>query len=100
RIFADIGLALEQDYTATCDNKQTIRLLIASAAQFNTKLRHVNIKHHWLREKVQNGEIKINWITTADMPADGFTKLLTAQNHQKLLKYLSLVDISVRLKRI
>ena len=98
RIFADIGLALEQDYSATCDNKQTIRLLTASTAQFNTKLRHVDIKHHWLREKVQSGEIKINWTPTAAMPADGLTKPLTVQNHQKLLKHLSLVDISARLE--
>jgi hypothetical protein len=97
RIFGDIRLTLEQEYTATCDNKQTIRLLTASTAQFNTKLRHVDIKHHWLREKVQNGEITINWTATADMPADGLTKPLSAQNHRKLLKHLSLVDISDRL---
>jgi hypothetical protein len=52
-----------------------------------------------LREKVQNGEIAINWITTADMPTDGLTKPLSAQNHRKLLKHLSLVDISGHLRQ-
>ena len=98
RIFADIHLTLDQDYSATCDNRQTIRLLIASVPQFNTKLRHVDIKHHWLREKVQDGDIKIQWITTADMPADGFTKPLRGQQHLKLIKHLSLVDISEHLR--
>lgn len=97
RIFSDIRLMLDQEYSATCDNKQTIRLLTACTPQFNTKLRHVDIKHHWLREKVQDGEIAINWVATADMPADGFTKPLSVQQHRKLLKHLSLVDISGRL---
>jgi hypothetical protein len=41
----------------------------------------------------------IDWIATGDMPADGLTKPLPAQKHLKLLKYLSLVDISGLLAR-
>ena len=85
---------LEQDYSATYNNKQTIRLLIASTAQFNIKLQYINIKYHWLQEKMQNSKIIINEAAIADMPADSLTKLLSGQNHRKLLKYLSLVDIS------
>ena len=100
RIFHDIRLVLDQqEYTATCDNRQTIRLLTATTPQFTTKLRHVDIKHHWLREKVQQGTIAIEWIATGDMPADGLTKPLPAQKHLKLLKCLSLVDISGLLAR-
>ena len=39
--------------------KQTIRLLTKSDAELNTKLRHVDIHHHWLRQEVREGSINI-----------------------------------------
>src|SRR5256886_1729092 len=44
------------------DNRQTIRLLTAQTPVLTTKLRHVDISQHWLRERVQNGDIRIKWI--------------------------------------
>ena len=34
-----------------CDNQQTIRLVNADIALLNTKLRHVDIHNHWLRQE-------------------------------------------------
>jgi hypothetical protein len=60
-----------------CDNTQTIRLLTQSGQKLNTKLRHIDIYQHWLRQEVQTEQLRINWIPTSDMPADGFTKALS-----------------------
>ena len=58
-----------------------------------TKLSHIDIAQHWLRECVQNNIINVERIDTNNMVADGLTKALTAQKHQYLIRLLGLVDI-------
>lgn len=41
------------------DNKQTIRLVSAEVARLQTKLRHVDIHNHWVRQEVQRGRINV-----------------------------------------
>ena len=65
--------------------------------KLNTKLRHVDIHQHWLCQEIQQGRIVIQLLSTAEMPADGLTKLLPAQRQALFVKQLNLVDISTRL---
>jgi hypothetical protein len=62
--------------------------------KLDTKLRYVDIHQHWLRQEVQAGRIDIEWMPTAEMPADGFTKQLPRQKHEEFVRQLNLVDIS------
>ena len=61
------------------------------------KLRHVDIHNHWLRQEAQNGKIKVIYIPTNDMIADGFTKSLPANKICQFLKHVGLVDIRDKL---
>ena len=79
------------------DNQQTIHLLTAQTPILMTKLRHVDISQHWLRERVQNGDIHVKWVPTSDMAADGFTKALPRQKQEGFVRQLGLVDIGGRL---
>ena len=63
----------------------------------DTKLRHVDIHQHWLRQEVQEHRVELKWLPTAEMPADGFTKALSAQKHATFVAQLNLVDISDKL---
>lgn len=65
-----------------------------------TRLRHVDIHNHWLREKVQNKEINVRWVDTNSMPADGLTKPLSTEMHAHFVKQLGLVDILHRIRAI
>jgi hypothetical protein len=62
-------------------------------ARIQTKLRHVDIHQMWLRQEVDSGRITVEWKPTADMPADGFTKLLPRQKHKNFIRQLGLKDI-------
>jgi hypothetical protein len=62
--------------TIQCDNMQTVGLLTKENAVLNTRLRHVDIHNHWLRQEVQRQHIKVTWVETAKMVADGMTKAL------------------------
>jgi hypothetical protein len=75
------------------DNTQTIRLLISEIAKVDAKLRHVDVTQCWLREFVQRGILKMNYLLTAKMTADEMTKILSSQKHKKFIKQLRLVNI-------
>ena len=98
RFFKEVGFDPKEKQVIYCDNMQTIRLLTKSDAELNTKLRHVDIHHHWLRQEVQEGRIKIDWTPTSSMAADGLTKALPRQKHEAFIEQLNLIDIKERIK--
>lgn len=79
--------------TLRCDNQQTVNLLTSEHAKIDTKLRHVDIHGHWLRQEIREGRITIKWVPTAKMAADGLTKILPRQKHEDFIKILRMQDI-------
>jgi hypothetical protein len=65
-----------------------------------TKLRHVDIHQHWLRQEVQANRIAVQWVSTNNMPADGLTKSLPRQRQEKFVQMLGLVNIKDKLPPI
>jgi hypothetical protein len=94
RLFEDIGFKLDHELVINCDNQQTIRLLTKDLPTLVTKLKHVDIRQHWLREQVADNHITIVWTPTNQMPADGLTKPLPRQKHQNFVRQLGLVDLT------
>ena len=97
RLFDGLSYSMDGGMTIHADNQQTIRLLKAQEPLLTTKLKHVDVHQHWLRQEVQNGVIDVEWVSTTDMKADGFTKALTRQPHERFIQQLNLVDIQVAL---
>ncbi len=93
RFFEAIGFDIEREFTLLCDNMQTVRLLKHDTPKLDTKLRHIDVHQHWLRQEVQDKKLDIRWVPTAKMPADGLTKILPYQKHKAQVKQLNLVDI-------
>jgi antitoxin component of MazEF toxin-antitoxin module len=94
RLFKALQLDSGNQLTIQCDNQQTIRLVTAEFPHLATKLKHIDIQHNWLRQEASQGNIQIEWIPTAEMPADGLTKALPRQRHEIFLRQLGLIDIS------
>ena len=93
RFFEAIGFNLEREFTLLCDNMQTVCLLRQDTPKLDTKLRHINVQQHWLRQEVQDKKIDVRWVPTDKMPADRLTKILPCQKHEAWIKQLNLVDI-------
>ena len=55
-----LTLVIPEALTIECDNAQTIRLLVDESMELQTKLTHVDIHSHWLRQEVQRQTIHIN----------------------------------------
>jgi hypothetical protein len=99
RFFKAIGLDLQHDISVQCDNTQTINAVTKEDGELTTKLKHVDIHRHWLRQEVQARKIHIRWVPTSKMPADGLTKALTRQNHEKFVDMIGLKDIGTEIFR-
>ena len=92
RFFEEINLDPGHIVEIECDNMQTIRILTSDNSQFSTKLRHVDVHRHWLRQEIQAGRIHIKWSSTTSILSDGLTKALPPQKHQEFVKLLGLQD--------
>jgi hypothetical protein len=77
-----------------CDNRQILRVLKKKMLKLDTKLKHVDIHKHWLRQKIQTNRINVSWCSTAKMSANDFIKMLSRQKHEEFLKQLHLIDIT------
>jgi len=101
QLFTGIGLNLEdQGIQIACDNAQTIKLVISKDQKLKTKLKHVDIHSHWLRQEAQAKKVVIYWVPTDKMIADGMTKMLPRQKHEEFIRMLGLVDISKQIQSV
>jgi hypothetical protein len=100
RLFRSIDLNIDQKLSVLCDNSQTVDLLTKVNSLFRTKLKHIDIHHHWLRQEILAGNLEISWVPTNLMPADGLTKPLSHQKHQLFQKHLNMVNILQQIDHI
>ena len=49
---------------------------LSNSPAISARSKHIDIRHHFIRDHVQAGSFSTTWIPTADMPADIFTKVL------------------------
>jgi hypothetical protein len=68
------------------DNQATIAMV--NKATSGSKTRHIKLKHHYIRELVQNQEIALIYCSTNDMIADILTKALPRDQFLHLRDYL------------
>jgi hypothetical protein len=94
----EIGVTLDDNAVRMlCDNTQTIGLVTKETATLQTKLRHVDIHNHWLREAVEKGQIIVSYMPSKDMVADGLTKALGETPLQRFRDLVGVEDVSLAL---
>ena len=63
-----------------CDNQSAIKLL--KNPIFSVRSKHIDIAHHFARERVQRKEVTFHYISTNEMAADIMTKVLPLNKHE------------------
>jgi len=86
----DYGLILDHIHIR-CDNMSAINLSKNPILHFRTK--HIEIRHHFLRDHVQKGDCLLELIDTKNQLADIFTKPLPKENFFAIRRELGLIDI-------
>ena len=69
----DYGVVLEK-VPLLCDNESAVKLANNSVQHSHTK--HIDIRHHFLRDHIAKNDISLEGVRTEDQLADIFTKPL------------------------
>ena len=77
-LFGLFGQALKPS-VIYCDNHSCIKL--TENPVFHDKSKDIEIKYHFIRDCVQKGAIKLEYISTNEQVADVFTKALPRGKH-------------------
>ena len=75
-----------------CDNESTIK--IANNPVQHSKTKHIEIRHHFLRDHVMKEDIDIIHVKTEEQLADIFTKPLDEKRFCKLRCELNILESS------
>lgn len=80
-----------QDLHLHCDNASAIKL--AKNPVFHARTKHLEIHHHFVRERVLEGELRVQHIRTQQQPADILTKVLPRTKFDKNRAHLGMRTI-------
>ena len=87
----DFGVKFD-DILLLYDNESAVK--IATNPVQHSRTKHIDIRHHFLRDHVNKGDIKIDGIDTDDQLVDIFTKPLDEFRFCKLRNELNIIDFS------
>ena len=64
KILEDMGEKQEMTTVYFCENKSAISM--SKNSVFHSRTKHINLKHHYIREAVEDEEVQIRHIKTGD----------------------------------
>ena len=74
--------------TVYSDSQSSIHL--CKNPVYHEKSKHIDIRLYWIREKIEEGVIKLEKVRSEDNPADAGTKVLTVSKFRHCLDLLNL----------
>ena len=70
------------------DNRGSINL--TANPEHHKRTKHIDVRHHWIREAINNQRIRIEWISTSKQAADGLMKALPSPQYTTFREQLGL----------
>ena len=86
-LYGEVGIPHSIPIYLLVDNQSAIAL--TENPIFHARSKHIAVRHHWIREKIEKGTL----IPTADQIADIFTKPLASEKFVKFRKALGLIPV-------
>ena len=93
KLLTDLGYSPNSPTTIFQDNQSCIKL--ARNPMFHTRSKHIDIRHHFIRETIENKSIDLTYCSTENMIADILTKPLARQKFEKFRPSLGLVYMTI-----
>jgi hypothetical protein len=88
QLMADVGCVQGEATIIMCDNQGCIAL--AKNPKHHSRTKHIDVQHHFIREKIEDGVIELRYCPTEHMVADVLTKALGRVRHVMLSKAMRL----------
>ena len=92
QLLEDLHLKQSKPTVINEDNQSAIA--VARNPQSHSKMKHIDIRYHFIREKVLDDTVELQYCPTDDMLADILTKGLTPDKFSKLRELAGVVDLS------
>ncbi|KAJ9557778.1 hypothetical protein OSB04_012392 [Centaurea solstitialis] len=73
-----------------CDN--TSAIAIANNPVLHSKTKHIEIRYHFIRDHVMNGDVELHFVPTEYQLTDLFTKLLDEKRFNQLISELGMLN--------
>ena len=86
---SDFGLTYS--HFPKCDNTSAISISKNPVQHSRTK--HIEIRHHFLRDQAQKGDITLDFVRTKDQLADIFTKPLNENQFVNIRRQLGVISL-------
>uniref|UniRef100_A0A2N9EI16 Integrase catalytic domain-containing protein n=1 Tax=Fagus sylvatica TaxID=28930 RepID=A0A2N9EI16_FAGSY len=90
KILSDLQQKIEEPTVICCDNMSAIAM--TKNPVFHARTKHIELRHHFIRDLVSQGEIQLKFISTNDQPADILTKAATVDKIEWFKKYLKITN--------
>jgi hypothetical protein len=90
-LLEEIGLPQMSPTQINVDNQGTIDFTVNSG--FHARSKHIDIRHHFVRESVASNEVSVHHVTSQDNLADILTKALPRQTHWSLVEKLGMTTV-------
>ena len=74
-----------------CDNTSAIN--VSKNHVHHSRTKHIDVRHHFLRDHVEKGNVVLNHVCTQDQVADIFTKGLSREPFERLRVMLGLIPM-------
>jgi hypothetical protein len=86
--FSEININVENPIQILTDSKGSIAL--AKNPEHHSRTKHIDIRHHFIREQVASKAVEMVFVGTASMGADVLTKPIGKTLHHRMIKLLGL----------
>lgn len=83
-----MGFNREKSTDFLCDNQGAV--FVGNNAAYNPRSKRIDLQHHYLRQRVKEGELKLLHCASKHMVADIMTKALPAERLEGLRKKMEI----------
>jgi hypothetical protein len=90
RLLTDLSIDSTQPTTLHVDNQSAIA--ISKNPEFHDRTKHIELRHHFFRQLVDEKDIDPTYLPTGEQIADALTKGLSRELHKKFAHAMGLRD--------
>jgi uncharacterized protein (DUF1330 family) len=97
KLISDLFDQIPESTIIHCDNQSCIRL--SELPVFHERSKHIEIKYYFIRDKVQEGEVKLEYIPNDEQTTDILTKPLSKIKFAYFREKMGIVEITPLVER-